>query len=75
MIKIKLLPLQRCIFEIYIPLPSQIETKLDVVYSKSGERLKDDLGIAVGVVGFLGLVYASNHFIIIKSLLIDFVGL
>ena len=60
----------------YIPLPSQIETKLDVVYSKSGERLKDDLGIAVGVVGFLGLVYASNHFIIIfKSLLIDFVGL
>ena len=32
-----------------------------MVYSKSGEQLKDDLGIAVGVVGFLGLVYASNY--------------
>ena len=38
-----------------------METKLEVMYSKSGERLRDDLGIAVGVVAALALVYASNE--------------
>ncbi|XP_063693792.1 meckelin-like isoform X2 [Bolinopsis microptera] len=36
----------------------KVETKLEVLYSKSEERLEDDMGIAVGVMSFLGLVYA-----------------